>query len=610
MTSWVLENKSTSSSLLLETDRLQRALEVSQTRSNLLGTFLAQYQLSPVEAQALQAEEITAEFFEALDHVRTIHSNCKNLLRTHHQRAGLELLDAMSSLQETAFERLCRWVQSECRHVSDIESPEVEPLLQRAITALKARHVLFTYCAEEIATARQSALFQRFIRALTRGPRPIEMNAPDPWRYVGDMLAWVHTSLASEREFLASLLGEEEGEEVGRGGGREHEGGVETDHSQQQQQLVTLSQLLSTVFEGICRPLRVRIEQVLMSSPPPLLSFRLSQLLVFYLRTVDAMLGVASPLSDTLRACHTMAMRTFFELVKHRGDRLARHPPPPPPDLACPAQIEEGAVLVADLVEHYETSLVTSSTGGSSSIAPGTTTGATTETTTKERRKGSEEEEIDPTDVDAVLAAVLDPLVAAIQRSSEALNPNASNRLDDGSHMDPSDQHIFMVNCLCELQRPLLGHPCAVPRLHMLRETMDAEISKLVNGAVSQILTACGLAEVLERLRLYERSHAVASASDSSTPAADPALSLSRVVEAMRMFFGRLSDPEALPEFRKLREPVARGEAVQQALAALAAAYAQVYGALMDPQNGYSAGEVGHAVKHTPNQVKTLLGVQ
>ena len=48
----------------------------------------------------------------------------------------------------------------------------------------------------------------RFIAALTRGgaggmPRPIEMHAHDPRRFISDMLAWVHqvglppTSLAS-----------------------------------------------------------------------------------------------------------------------------------------------------------------------------------------------------------------------------------------------------------------------------------------------------------------------------------------------------------------------------------------------------------------------------
>lgn len=51
--------------------------------------------------------------------------------------------------------------------------------------------------AAQVAAARHAALFQRFIAALTRGgpggmPRPIEMHAHDPRRYLGDTLAWVH----------------------------------------------------------------------------------------------------------------------------------------------------------------------------------------------------------------------------------------------------------------------------------------------------------------------------------------------------------------------------------------------------------------------------------
>ena len=177
-----------------------------------------------------------------------------------------------------------------------------------------------------------------------------------------DMLAWVHTSLASEREFLLSLFGED------------------ADSAQRAQQdrgsasmvaaaaaaaagdaaagaegaAPTIAQLLDLVFESICRPLKVgsqqqqqqrlpcpacllfsgwmllathadpllpclpgpslslpspcclptlsapaqvRVEQVLMSSPPPLLCFRLSQLLAFYLATVEGLLGGGSQLA-------------------------------------------------------------------------------------------------------------------------------------------------------------------------------------------------------------------------------------------------------------------------------------------------------------------------
>jgi len=39
-------------------------------------------------------------------------------------------------------------------------------------------------------------------------PRPIEIHAHDSKRYINDMLAWVHQSLASEREFVVALFGD------------------------------------------------------------------------------------------------------------------------------------------------------------------------------------------------------------------------------------------------------------------------------------------------------------------------------------------------------------------------------------------------------------------
>ncbi|CAK7337122.1 unnamed protein product [Dovyalis caffra] len=53
-------------------------------------------------------EDLNDNFFKALSHVQQIHANCKVLLRTHHQRVGLELVDMMAVYQEGAYERFCR----------------------------------------------------------------------------------------------------------------------------------------------------------------------------------------------------------------------------------------------------------------------------------------------------------------------------------------------------------------------------------------------------------------------------------------------------------------------------------------------------------------------
>lgn len=97
---------------------------------------------------------------------------------------------------------------------------------------------------------------RRFITALTRGgpngtPRPIEMNAHDPRRYLGDMLAWLHQALASERELLISLFGPDDAPHSAD----DH---LANGHSD----VPSSSALLDRVVEGVCRPLKVRLSSV------------------------------------------------------------------------------------------------------------------------------------------------------------------------------------------------------------------------------------------------------------------------------------------------------------------------------------------------------------
>lgn len=112
-------------------------------------------------------------------------------------------------------------------------------------------------------------------QALTQGPRPIEMQAGDTRRYVGDMLAWLHAALELEAEFLGSLFGDGEaaaGNAAGAGndaaagaagqasGDREAAGGAPeatgaaatTDGT-----VPTLRRVLDKVFGSTCRPLKV-----------------------------------------------------------------------------------------------------------------------------------------------------------------------------------------------------------------------------------------------------------------------------------------------------------------------------------------------------------------
>lgn len=135
--------------------------------------------------------------------------------------AGLDIMSSTSTHLEQGFAKILRWISNEFRSLGgssgsgvqlDFDDVDVHPLMRESVAWLKKRPELLTEALTILSEARQASLLSAFITALTRGgpsglPRPIELHAHDPMRYVGDMLAWVHQAIAAEREFLEGLFG-------------------------------------------------------------------------------------------------------------------------------------------------------------------------------------------------------------------------------------------------------------------------------------------------------------------------------------------------------------------------------------------------------------------
>nr|ATB19477.1 putative COG7 [Cupressus gigantea] len=599
--------------IITTTERLKQELESTTQRQEIVSCFLRDYQLSPEEVNALREEELNENFFKALARVHEIHNNCKMLLRTHHQRAGLELMDMMAVYQEGAYERLCRWVQAECRNLGDNDTPEVTDLLKTATRCLKERPVLFKYCAEEVANTRHNALFRRFISALTRGgpggmPRPIEVHAHDPLRYVGDMLGWLHQALASERELILALFSPDATVNIGptaRRFSRDVDGiyvKPETD----------MSFILDRIFEGVCRPFKVRVEQVLQSQPSLLLAYKLSNILEFYTYTISDLLGEEAALSATLLHVKDAAQRTFFDILKSRGDKLLRYPSLVAVDLSPPPAVGEGVSLLLELIDTYHSMLVPAS--------------------------GKK------LDFEPVISALLDPIIQMCEQAAEAYKSKgltlSSRRNSSGfdsihklSHRPSSSMEailsntvsapaslsveslrkIFLVNCLSAIRQPLMGHEIAAKFVQGLGVAIEKHISILVDKEVVAILDSCGMTKKVSYIRDYleksSQSEIVSKEEDMSKPLAEiEEMSLTSISESLKSFFNFVAGSEgSLPEFEQLQVPQLRTEVGSRVARALAEAYELVYNAVLNPENGYQ--EPKAMLRHSPDQIRTILGI-
>ncbi|KAH1224201.1 WAT1-related protein [Glycine max] len=547
------------------TERLKQELETTTQRQEIVACFLRDYQLSPEEINALREEELNENFFKALSHVQEIHANCKVLLRTHHQRAGLELMDMMAA---------------ECRKLGDTDNPEVSELLKTAVRYLRERSVLFKYCAEEVANMRHNALFRRFISALTRGgpgglPRPIEVHAHDPLRYVGDMLGWLHQALASERELVAVLL---DPDTITDSGPKQFSNNSENGSGKTESDLMFV---LDRIFEGVCRPFKLRVEQVLQSQPSLIVSYKLSSTLEFYCYTISDLLGRETALCNTLWALKDAAQKTFFDILKGRGEKLLRYPPLVAVDLSPPPAVREGVSVLLEVIDNYNSMMVPAS-GQKPAFGP-------------------------------VISAILDPIVQMCEQAAEAHKSKGAGHSSRRSRMSSDSgqltkssvdailsnsssasssltsetpSKIFLINCLCAIQQPLSGYEAVADYVKRLGAMIDNHLCVLVEKEADAILRRCNLSEKMPH---FQNSIHKEGDNEVGTPLAEMEDTSPAVLsECLKALFGLILGSESsLPEFEQMQVPRLRSEATIGVARSLAEAYDLIYKAIMDPKNGY-----------------------
>uniref|UniRef100_A0A8C8A0N5 Conserved oligomeric Golgi complex subunit 6 n=1 Tax=Oryzias sinensis TaxID=183150 RepID=A0A8C8A0N5_9TELE len=365
--------------------------------------------------------------------VKQIHEDVKILLRTNQQTAGLEIMEQMAVLQETSYEQLYRWAQNECRGLTQ-ETCDISPVLTQAMEALQDRPVLYKYTLDEFGTARRCAVVRGFIDALTRGgpggtPRPIEMHSHDPLRYVGDMLAWLHQATASEKEHLEALLKQVTLQDL-------------EDNMQE---------VVGHITEGVCRPLKVRIEQVIVAEPGAVLLYKLSNLLKFYHHTISSIIGTSvASLLMTIEEMHLLSKKMFFNSLSLHASRLMDKVELPPADLGPTASITQTLSLLREVLTSHD-----------SSVVP------------LDARQA---------DFAQVLSCILDPLLQLCTVSA--------------SNLGTADMASYMVNSLYVMKTTLALFEFTDKRLEMLEFQIEAHLDTLINEQASYVLTRAGLSYI------------------------------------------------------------------------------------------------------------------
>uniref|UniRef100_A0AAZ3R6S1 Conserved oligomeric Golgi complex subunit 6 n=1 Tax=Oncorhynchus tshawytscha TaxID=74940 RepID=A0AAZ3R6S1_ONCTS len=519
MTSRLKAAKDQTQDLIVKTNKLQGENHRLEVRSQVAQAFLSKFQLSSEEMDTLRGVRdapVTEDFFKALK------TNC--------------IYRQMAVLQETSYEQLYRWTQNECRGLTQ-ESCDISPVLSQAMEALQDRPVLYKYTLDEFGTARRCVVVRGFIDALTRGgpggtPRPIEMHSHDPMRYVGDMLAWLHQATASEKEHLEALL-----KQVTARGVDE-----------------TMQEVVGHITEGVCRPLKVRLEQGILAEPGSVLLYKLSNLLKFYHHTISCIVGTSvASLLMTIEEMHILSKKMFFNSLSLHASRLMDKVELPPPDLGPTSSLTQTLALLREVLASHD-----------SSVVP------------LDARQA---------DFAQVLSCILDPLLQLCTVSA--------------SNLGTADMATYMVNSLYVMKTTLALFEFTDKRLEMLEFQIEAHLDTLINEQASFVLTRAGLSYIYSCVQ----QHSPEQGPLSNLPSMDS----SSLKASMTQFDRYLSSPDTMvmSQLNFLLSAAIKDQIFNQSTELVCRAYGEVYTAVTSPANSYK--EPDNLVPRSPQQVQALL---
>lgn len=331
--------------LIDKTNQLQGKNEILQRQHKIASAFVRHFQLNSEEIKKFDKNSpIDEEFFGIIQKIQNIHKECNTLIKSGYQAETttfLDIMEEMNGYQELALEKLYRWTQNHCRNLDSNET--IDPLIMKAMQQLQDRPGLFKCTIDEYATNRRAILVRNFIDVLNKGPKPIEMQANDPKKYINDMMAFLHSSLLVEKENLLLLV----------------------KNCDQLDTSNLLQSALVSISDGIPHPLKMRVQNIL-NCKDTIVLYSIANLIKFYQNIINGLIkGGNGKLELCLEELRQLSEAAYITSITYRvkahlqqfNENQINDLNPPPSLYTLLSLLKEILSVVANMVDERQSDI-------------------------------------------------------------------------------------------------------------------------------------------------------------------------------------------------------------------------------------------------------------
>ncbi|CAI4050194.1 Golgi transport complex subunit COG6 SKDI_14G2810 [Saccharomyces kudriavzevii IFO 1802] len=281
-----IDKVSSNNVALDEINQYRLKAEQLKLKKKILLTIRDRFTLNQVEDDAITNGIIGETFFNVVKKVIAIKDESSFLLTLPNLNAGNALIMGVNEILQKTNKKIFNYLidflysfESSSNLLNDHGATEQKNLIifQKSLIFLSNDLELFNEFLKRVTTLRSKSILDEFLSQFdmnSSNSKPIILSAHDPIRYIGDVLASVHSIIANEADFVKSLFNFQD------------ENLKDTPVSILQQNGTFLNdidnKLLNDIIQSLSNSCRIRIEQIVRFEENPIINFEIVRLLKLY----------------------------------------------------------------------------------------------------------------------------------------------------------------------------------------------------------------------------------------------------------------------------------------------------------------------------------------
>lgn len=302
-----------SNKLNLEIKDLNDNKRLIGLKKNLLISFKEKFTLNEYEEFVLNSGDLNNEFFTTLARAERINENCSILLSLDNPQLGLKIIAKSNQMINRSIDRIVSYTNKTLGNMYSLSSKSRLATLHQCFKYLQNKLNYFNSIVNTFSESRSKVLVDEFNRQvqgdfevngqgrsslISSDSRPIYMSAHDPVRFVGDLLAYVHSVSVNESETITSIF------TMGDDNDKEFEN--------------IIQDVTDKILQSLSRPIKARVEQIVTTETKLSTLVQIFNLVELYNIMFTKQLGKAGNIVETVKQLIKVCQGRIFMIISNR----------------------------------------------------------------------------------------------------------------------------------------------------------------------------------------------------------------------------------------------------------------------------------------------------